>query len=80
MNKSLVAIGLPGRSVAMALTGAVGHVFDRARRDVAKTRVDHDIAAFRTGIKALESKAVHASGAAKTRLLAWSLTKEALTA
>jgi uncharacterized membrane protein len=56
--------------VDTALAAAGGEVFRRTRSEVAETQFDHDIAAFKSEIKELESEAVHASGAAKTQLQA----------
>lgn len=56
--------------VDSALEDAGGHVFRRIRDEVAEAQFDHDIAAFKAEIKALESEAAQADGAAKTRLQA----------
>ena len=53
-----------------ALEAAGGRVFRRARSDLAEAQFDHDIVAFKSEIKELESEASHASGAAKTKLQA----------
>ena len=52
------------------LEAAGGHVFRRARNEVAEAQFDHDIAAFKSELEELESEASHASGAAKTKLQA----------
>ena len=54
--------------VDAALEAAGGHVFRRTRTELAEAQFDHDIAAFKSEVKELESEASHASGAAKTRL------------
>jgi uncharacterized membrane protein len=54
--------------VDSALEAAGGHVFRRTRTEVAEAQFDHDIAAFKSEIKELETEASHASGAAKTKL------------
>jgi hypothetical protein len=54
--------------VDLALEAAGGHVFRRTRTEVAEAQFDHDIAAFKSEIKELETEASHASGAAKARL------------
>lgn len=56
--------------VDSALGAAGGQVMRRTRTEVAEAQFDHDIAAFKAEIKALESEASHASGAAKTKLQA----------
>ena len=56
--------------VDAALEAAGGHVFRRARSEVAEAQYDHDIATFKSEIKELESEASHASGAAKVKLQA----------
>jgi uncharacterized membrane protein len=56
--------------VDSALEAAGGHVFRRTRTEVAEAQFDHDIAAFKSEIKELESEASHASDAAKTKLQA----------
>jgi uncharacterized membrane protein len=53
-----------------ALEAAGGRVFRRTRTEVAEARFDHDIAAFKSEFKELESEASHASGAAKIKLQA----------
>ncbi len=52
--------------VALEALGAT--VMRRSRNEVAEARFDHDIVAIQGEIKALESEASHASGAAKARL------------
>lgn len=54
----------------LALETAGGRVFRRTRSEVAEAQFDHDIAAFKSEIKELESEASHASGAAKAKLQA----------
>lgn len=54
--------------VDTALEAAGGQVFRRTRTEVAEAQFDHDIAAFKSEIKELESEASQASGAAKTKL------------
>jgi Protein of unknown function (DUF1269) len=54
--------------VDLALEAAGGHVLRRSRSEVAESQFDHDIAAFKSEIKELESEALHASGAAKTQV------------
>lgn len=56
--------------VDLALEAIGGHVFRRTRTEVAEAQFDHDIAAFKSEIKELESEASHASGVAKTKLQA----------
>ena len=56
--------------VDSALEAIGGHVFRRTRTEVAEAQFDHDIAAFKSEIKELESEASHASGVAKTKLQA----------
>ena len=56
--------------VDSALEAAGGHVFRRTRTEVAEAQFDHDIAAFKSEIKELESEASHATGAARTTLQA----------
>jgi len=56
--------------VDLALEAAGGQVFRRTRTEVAEAQFDHDIAAFKSEIKELESEASHASGEAKTKLQA----------
>ena len=56
--------------VDSALETAGGHVFRRTRTEVAEAQFDHDIAAFKSELKELESEASRASGAAKTKLQA----------
>jgi uncharacterized membrane protein len=56
--------------VDLALEAAGGHVLRRSRTEVAEAQFDHDIAAFKSEIKDLESEASHATGAASTRLQA----------
>lgn len=52
------------------LEDAGGHVFRRIRDEAAEAQFDHDIAAFKSEIKALESEAAQAGGAAKIKLQA----------
>ena len=52
------------------LEAAGGHVFRRARNEVAEAQFYHDIAAFKSELEELEPEASHASGAAKTKLQA----------
>jgi uncharacterized membrane protein len=54
--------------VDLALESAGGQIFRRTRSEVAEAQFDHDITAFKAEVKALESEASHASGAAKTQL------------
>lgn len=54
--------------VDRALEGAGGHVFRRSRTEVAEAQFDHDIAAFKSEIRELETEASHASGDAKATL------------
>jgi uncharacterized membrane protein len=56
--------------VDVRMEKAGGVVFRRARADVAEAQYESDIAAFGTEIAELEAEAKHATGAAKTRLLA----------
>jgi len=56
--------------VDSALEAAGGQVFRRTRTELAEEQFDHDIAAFKSEIKALESEASHAGGAAQTTLQA----------
>ena len=56
--------------VDLALEAAGGQVFRRTRSELAEAQFDHDIAAFKSEIKELESEASHASGAGKTQLQA----------
>jgi uncharacterized membrane protein len=56
--------------VDSALEAAGGHVFRRTRTEVAEAQFDHDIAAFKSEIKELESEASHATGAVRTTLQA----------
>jgi uncharacterized membrane protein len=56
--------------VDSALEAAGGQVLRRTRTEVAEAQFEHDIAAFKSEIKDLESEASHASGAAKTKLQA----------
>ena len=58
------------KPVDLALEAAGGQVFRRTRTEVAEAQFDHDIVAFKSEIKELESEASHASGAAKTKLQA----------
>jgi len=63
--------------VDAALEAAGGQVIRRSRSEVAEAQFDHDIAAFKAEIKALETEASRASGAAKTRLQAKLATTKA---
>jgi uncharacterized membrane protein len=54
--------------VDAALEAAGGRVFRRTRTEVAEAQFDHDIAAFKSEIKELESEASDAGGAAKAKL------------
>ena len=54
--------------VDAALEAAGGQVFRRTRTEVAEAQFDHDIAAFKSEIKELETEASSATGAAKTKL------------
>lgn len=54
--------------VDAALQAVGGHVFRRTRTEVAEAQYDHDIAAFKSEIKELQSEASHANGLAKTQL------------
>jgi uncharacterized membrane protein len=54
--------------VDAALEAVGGHVFRRTRTEVAEAQFDHDIAAFKSEIKDLESEASHASGESRTKL------------
>jgi uncharacterized membrane protein len=54
--------------VDTALQAAGGHVMRRMRTEVAEAQFDHDIAAFKSEIRELESEASHASGAAREKL------------
>jgi uncharacterized membrane protein len=56
--------------VDAALEAIGGRIFRRARVEVAEAQFDHDIAAFRSEIKELESEVAHASGAASAKLQA----------
>jgi uncharacterized membrane protein len=56
--------------VDAALEAAGGHVFRRTRTEMAEAQFDHDIAAFKSEVKELESEASHAGDAAKTKLQA----------
>jgi uncharacterized membrane protein len=56
--------------VDAALEAAGGHVFRRARTEVAEAEFDRDIASFKAEIKELEAEASRATGAAKTKLQA----------
>ena len=51
-----------------ALEACGGHVFRRTRTEVAEAQFDHDIAAFKSEIRELESEAAHATGDARARL------------
>jgi uncharacterized membrane protein len=54
--------------VDSALETIGGHVFRRARSEVAEAHFDHDVAAIRSEIKALEDEASHAMGDTKEKL------------
>jgi uncharacterized membrane protein len=54
--------------VDTALEAVGGEVFRRNRTDMAEAQFDHDLVAFKSEIKELESEASHATGAAKTKL------------
>jgi uncharacterized membrane protein len=54
--------------VDAALQAVGGVVFRRTRSELAEAQYDHDIVAFKSEIKELESEASHASGTAKTKL------------
>jgi uncharacterized membrane protein len=56
--------------VDTALEAAGGQVLRRTRTELAEAHFDHDIAAFKSEIKELESEASQAGGAAKTKLQA----------
>ncbi|MBK9571893.1 MAG: DUF1269 domain-containing protein [Rhodoferax sp.] len=56
--------------VDSALEAVGGQVLRRTRTEVEEAQFDHDIAAFKSEIKELESEASHASGVAKTKLQA----------
>ena len=56
--------------VDSALEAAGGQVLRRTRTAVAEAQFDHDIAAFKSEIKDLESEASRASGAAKIQMQA----------
>ena len=56
--------------VDTALEAAGGHVFRRTRTEVAEAQFDHDITAFKSEVKELESEVFHASGAVKVKLQA----------
>jgi uncharacterized membrane protein len=56
--------------VDSALEAVGGQVLRRTRTEVEETQFDHDIAAFQSEIKELESEASHAGGEAKTKLQA----------
>ena len=56
--------------VDSALEAAGGQVLRRTRTEVAEAQFDHDIAAFKSEIKDLESEASRASGAAKIQMQA----------
>ncbi len=60
-----------------ALEAAGGLVFRRTRAEIAEAQFDHDIAAFKSEIKEIESEASHASSAAKTKLQAKVATAQA---
>jgi uncharacterized membrane protein len=54
--------------VDTALESAGGQVFRRTRAEAAEAQFDHDIAAFKAEVKALESEVSRTSAAAKTKL------------
>jgi uncharacterized membrane protein len=56
--------------VDTALEAAGGRVFRRARTEVAEAQFDHDIAAFKGEVEALETEMSRAGGAARTSLQA----------
>lgn len=56
--------------VDTALEAAGGHVFRRTRTEVAEAQFDHDITAFKSEVKELESEVFHARGAVKIKLQA----------
>lgn len=56
--------------VDSALETAGGQVFRRTRSEVAEAQFDHDIAAFKSEIRELESEASHASDEVKNKLQA----------
>lgn len=56
--------------VDSALEALGGQVLRRTRNEVEGAQFDHDIQAFKSEIKELESEASHAGGAAKTKLQA----------
>jgi uncharacterized membrane protein len=56
--------------VDTALESLGGHVFRRTRSELAEAQYDHDIAAFKAEIKALEAETSHATGAAKAKVQA----------
>lgn len=56
--------------VDTALEAAGGHVFRRTRTEFAETQFDHDITAFKSEVKELESELLHASGSKKIQLQA----------
>lgn len=56
--------------VDTALEAAGGHVFRRTRTEVAEAQFDHDITAFKSEVKELESEVFHASGVARIKLQA----------
>ncbi len=56
--------------VDSALEAVGGQVFRRTRTEVAEAQFDHDIVAFKSEIRELESEASHASGVVKTQLQA----------
>jgi len=54
--------------VDAALEAAGGHIFRRARTEIAEEQFDNDISAFKSEIKELESEVSHATAAAKPKL------------
>lgn len=52
--------------VALEATGGV--VYRRTRSDLAEAQLDHDITAFKSEIRSLESETAHAGNSAKSRL------------
>lgn len=56
--------------VDSALEAAGGHVLRRTRTEVEEAQLDHDMTAFKSEIKELESEASQAGGVAKTKLQA----------
>ena len=56
--------------VDAALEAVGGQVFRRSRTELAEAQFDHDVAAFKSEVKELETEASQASGAAKATLQA----------